>query len=150
MPTTTTPETRLTDLGAQLSVIAVEARTGVRQQVHHRHGCRGERHQDAINRPHLAMACRLACVAPRSAGRELLEGGARLGTASNEPSELLAALRMLAADTELRRRLSTAASRPVAECNAVAPVVDAYERVWAVGGRAVARDSRARLAAPYL
>jgi glycosyltransferase involved in cell wall biosynthesis len=56
-----------------------------------------------------AMACGVACVAPPSAaGDELLAGGAGLVPPTNEPADLLDALRRLAADPDERARIGRA------------------------------------------
>jgi glycosyltransferase involved in cell wall biosynthesis len=57
-----------------------------------------------------AMACGLACVAPPSAGGdELLDGETGVVPPSNEPADLLDALRELADDPERRARIGRAA-----------------------------------------
>ena len=78
-----------------------------------------------------AMACGVACVAPPSAGgEELLGGGAGLVPSSNDPAELLDALRRLAADPGERRALGVRGAEQAA-AHDVALVADAYERLYA-------------------
>jgi glycosyltransferase involved in cell wall biosynthesis len=76
-----------------------------------------------------AMACGLACVAPPSAaGDELLAGGAGLVPPSNEPGDLLEAMRRLAADPGERARIGRAAAERAQEFD-VERVTDRFEEL---------------------
>lgn len=78
-----------------------------------------------------AMACGLACVAPRSAGGDVLSEGAGVIPPSNTPEDLAGALASLIDDGEGRARVSGLALERVAQLNAPGAVIDAYERKWA-------------------
>jgi glycosyltransferase involved in cell wall biosynthesis len=76
-----------------------------------------------------AMACGLACVAPPSAaGDELLAGGAGVVPATNEPDDLLEALRRLAGDPDERARIGRAAAERAREFD-VERVTDRLEEL---------------------
>lgn len=77
-----------------------------------------------------AMACRIACVAPASAGGDqLLYDEAGVIPPSGEPVEIEAALMMLAADGNLRLAIG-ARGRERVEAFTPRAVADAYEARW--------------------
>ena len=77
-----------------------------------------------------AMGCGVACVAPASAGGDvLLSGGAGLVPRSNDPSALFEALVALADDVDLGRTLVAAALGRVGEFS-VEHVIDQYEHLY--------------------
>lgn len=77
-----------------------------------------------------AMACGLACVAPASAaGDELLADGCGVVPSSNEPEDLLAALRALAGDSARRIELGRRAAQRVQDFDSER-VTDEYERIY--------------------
>lgn len=85
-----------------------------------------------------AMACGLPCIAPPSAaGDELLDAETGIVPPSNEPEDLIAALRGLAANPALRRRLGDAAHARVRRFG-IDEVAERYGELYselASGGR---------------
>jgi glycosyltransferase involved in cell wall biosynthesis len=77
-----------------------------------------------------AMACGLACVAPPSAsGPELITPETGIVPASNDPADLLAALRTLALDPERRAAMGRAAIEHMRAYD-IEHVTDAYESLY--------------------
>jgi glycosyltransferase involved in cell wall biosynthesis len=77
-----------------------------------------------------AMACGLPCIAPASAGGdELLDAETGIVPPSNDPADLAAALRDLAADSARRRRLGDAARTRVRRFG-IDEVADQYDRLY--------------------
>jgi glycosyltransferase involved in cell wall biosynthesis len=77
-----------------------------------------------------ALACGVACVAPRSAGGDaVLANGAGMVPPSNDPGDLLGALWALAGDAEFRAALGRTGAASTASFD-VDVVTDAYERLF--------------------
>ncbi len=93
-----------------------------------------------------AMACGVPCVAPLSAGGDLLGGGAGVVPASNSPDDLAEAIGRLLGDPGQRDELRRVALDRVRQSHSIAQVVDAYERLFAERRTApVGRADPARL-----